>query len=330
MPREVSQKRKEIERILIQRIAGGVYSPGNKFMSNRAVATEFGVNILTAHRILNQLAEEGYLDRRACSGSFVPGSMTKFRSINLIFNALARNSGSFNSELLNGLKKALSEQKIPWKVTWLDKSLRVKPDEYNVTYQFSQKRIDRQLAQTKMHGLLIGGIPSIGTHASYFDSVSVDYFHAGVLAGKYLKKRLAKPSVAILGNPPGRSSWVESAILGFRSVWPRARIIHPQSWSIAMAPVYIAKLFTRRHEGVFCTSRRQVLDVLAYCSENKIEPPRMISMSLPPVPEQFPAPLICVSVNQVVEAASRIILNRFYGDNSPTVHLTIAPKIVGS
>lgn len=328
MPRTISARRKDIERTLIQRIGGEHYAPGCKFMSNRAVASEFGINILTAQRILNDLAEEGRLDRRPCSGTFVPGAVTKYSRVNLLFNQMGRKAGSFKAEVLKGLSARLSEEKIPWKLTWLERGKRTLPGEYCVTCELNSGRIDRELALMRRHGLLIGGIPSSGIHASHFDSVAVDDFNAGVLAGRYFREHVHCRSLAILANPPGQYVWAERYTQGFRSIWPRARILHPASWSARSAPEYLKKLFSRSYDGLLCSFWRQVLDVNEYCARHHLTPPAMVALSKPPVPPHFQVPLITVSLNEVVETAMRIISNRIAGDMSPTVHLTLAPKIV--
>ena len=73
---------------IVHRIEAGVYTPGQKIPSMRAMAAEFGCNKLTVQKAFERLKQEGYLENRVGSGSFVrfperirqPGEVFDFRS----------------------------------------------------------------------------------------------------------------------------------------------------------------------------------------------------------------------------------------------------------
>lgn len=56
-------KTSEIYRILKERLDGGVYQPGSKFPSCGRIAEEFGINKMTANKIVSMLMGEGCLVR---------------------------------------------------------------------------------------------------------------------------------------------------------------------------------------------------------------------------------------------------------------------------
>ena len=54
-------------------IAAGIYPPGSKLPSKRALAAELGVSVITAEHALALLADEGWVEPRERSGVFVLG-----------------------------------------------------------------------------------------------------------------------------------------------------------------------------------------------------------------------------------------------------------------
>lgn len=61
----------EIANILRDRIESGCYTPGEKIPSIRTIAQEFGCNKLTVHRGFEVLKQEGLIENRVGSGSYV-------------------------------------------------------------------------------------------------------------------------------------------------------------------------------------------------------------------------------------------------------------------
>jgi GntR family histidine utilization transcriptional repressor len=60
-----------VKAALRERIARGGWQPGVKLPSERELVTEFGCARMTVHRALNDLEEEGLIERRQGSGSYV-------------------------------------------------------------------------------------------------------------------------------------------------------------------------------------------------------------------------------------------------------------------
>ena len=56
---------------LRERIARGGWQPGVRLPSERELVQEFGCARMTVHRALRELEEEGLIERRQGSGSFV-------------------------------------------------------------------------------------------------------------------------------------------------------------------------------------------------------------------------------------------------------------------
>src|SRR5882757_7100249 len=102
---------------LICRARSGLYRPGDRFMSNRAVATRFGVSYQTAHRLLSRLVNEGILQRIDRSGTYLAGHADRFTSAQMIFHPRAAIAGSFGNKLLDCLREALTAARIQVDIT---------------------------------------------------------------------------------------------------------------------------------------------------------------------------------------------------------------------
>ena len=68
---------REIAANLKKQILCGTYQCGDMLPSTRILASTYGVSLLTANKALNLLHEEGFLDRRHGSGTFLSGKIPK-------------------------------------------------------------------------------------------------------------------------------------------------------------------------------------------------------------------------------------------------------------
>jgi DNA-binding transcriptional regulator YhcF (GntR family) len=67
---------------------------GQRFVSARYISQRFKVSYQTAHRLLTELEGDGFIIRRAGSGSFIAGHQNTLQSALLIFARRAKRSGS--------------------------------------------------------------------------------------------------------------------------------------------------------------------------------------------------------------------------------------------
>ena len=57
MARPRSEKVQQLKRHLLSRIEEGYLRPGDRFLSNRALSTQFGISYQTAHRLIAELEQ---------------------------------------------------------------------------------------------------------------------------------------------------------------------------------------------------------------------------------------------------------------------------------
>ncbi|HAY53656.1 MAG TPA: hypothetical protein DCY46_06730 [Lactobacillus sp.] len=62
---------RQIERIVRNRITAGTYPPGSQIPTEKELAAEFEVSLITTKRALTELADQGLISRKRGSGSFV-------------------------------------------------------------------------------------------------------------------------------------------------------------------------------------------------------------------------------------------------------------------
>src|SRR5687768_14537353 len=124
MPRRRTDKVKDVKDRLIARLREGQYRPGDRFMSNRAVATRFDISYQTAHRLVSELVKERRLVRRSAAGTYIPGRPVRHTGVQLLFHPRARRTESFGARLLEQLTLRLKRERIHWKLTWSDENSR--------------------------------------------------------------------------------------------------------------------------------------------------------------------------------------------------------------
>src|SRR5215471_11645978 len=88
------QRRIEVVReALLDKIRNGLLRPGERFFSARALSLRYSISYQTADRVLSQLAEEGYVVRRAQSGTFLPNAGSTLTKPQLFFNVRGKRVG---------------------------------------------------------------------------------------------------------------------------------------------------------------------------------------------------------------------------------------------
>ncbi len=73
-------KYEAFSRFLLQQIQAGVYKPGEKLPSERAMAQKYNIAHMTINKALNGLVSSGYLERRPPVGTFVLEPQTRLKS----------------------------------------------------------------------------------------------------------------------------------------------------------------------------------------------------------------------------------------------------------
>ena len=278
MARSRSLKVRLIKDKLVTRIRSGYYSPGDRFFSNRGVARHFGISYQTAHGLLNELHEEGWLQRRPYSGSYISGQAPTFTSATLCFNERARKPASFGEHVFELLTQRLSRERIRWRVQWGDGEA-PKTDSIPVLWECPGTLA--LVAGARHFSVLINERAPAGVAGSFVDSVAVDDFSGGVSAAELVASRLGSAaSVAILAGPAGDDRNL-SRVEGFRSILPTAALFSAGSWEFDDGYRVAKRLLAENPQAVFCCNDRLASALIRRARDAKGSPPPSSSRCSP-------------------------------------------------
>lgn len=315
MARPRSSRTGELKAKLIQRLQHGFYQPGGRFFSNRDLARRFGVSYQTAHRLIDELAEEGWLERRAASGTFVAGQEVVLDGVQLVFNARARRPGSFGARLRRELITRLESGGVRWSDDAPSAGLfPVLWEKAEAMPQFSGR-----------YALLLNDQPPAGLGASYVDSVSTDDFSGGVCAAQLLAGKGKR--LAVLAGPKDDARSVQR-VAGFVSNIPKARICWAGSWFYDDARRAAPRLLKGNPDAVFCCNDRLAEGVIRHCQENRLPVPEIMGFDDAPIAEELNFSTVSIPWPELADAAMAVIRKRLRGDTATASRQIFTPRPV--
>lgn len=326
MPRSRSSAVSELKAKLIVRLRDGFHRPGQRFLSNRAVAERFGVSYQTAHRLIGELVSEGWLERRAAAGTFVAGRREVWRGVELVFAERARRAESFGARLLDMLREAFDAAGVAHRVKWAGEN--GGPDDvvegwYPVIWEHPE--LARSLAGRGRYVLVLEDRPVRGLAASYADSVSVDDYLGGMAAAEWLRGRLPGGRCAVLAGPT-EDARNGLRVAGFLAMQARAKVVKAGSWfyeeALRAAPQVLG------YAGVFAANDRLAAAVIEAARLAGIATPELIGFDDAPVAERLNFTTMAIPWEEVVAAAVDVARRRMGGDVRTAAGLIFAPRPV--
>jgi DNA-binding transcriptional regulator YhcF (GntR family) len=316
MARLRSARIEQVKRKLATSLAHGLHRPGDRFLSNRAVAKQYAISYQTADRLIGELAAEGLLRRSAGSGTFVPGMTARFAGVQLIFHRRAKRKGSFGARLLRELTERLDRDGIEWRMAWADddRSPTLSPGRYPVIWE-CPAAISNSVAHGRSALLLNDRAPS-GLASLIVDSISVDDFSGGACAAElFLKRdpirRGTKRRFAILAGPTGdaRSS---ARVAGFLSVAP-ATVVPAANWFFEAGLAAADRALAGRPDAIFCCNDRLAEGVLTYCRKHHLPRPPVIGFDDAPIARWLDLTTIAIPWRDFTSSATAVIQQRLAG-----------------
>jgi DNA-binding transcriptional regulator YhcF (GntR family) len=303
---------------------------GHRFVSARYISQRFKVSYQTAHRLLTELEGDGFIIRRAGSGSFIAGHQNTLQSALLIFARRAKRSGSFGDLLLQQLVSKMEAMELPFEVTFGGITPRhVREDVYPVLWE--SPRLMHDLSADYRFSLVLHDKPPAGIGSLFTDSISVDDFSGGITAGQILSRYSPRRPVVIGG--PAADARSQSRIEGFRQIFPCAQVIEAGTWFFRSAVQNIAApLSSLRADALFCCSDRLAQATLICYQKLKIPAPIVIGFDNAPVAETLSLSTIGIPWEEVARAAAAVIKKRLDGqtDHASAVVLPPVPVIRNS
>ena len=325
MARPRSERVEIAKQKLIARLQDGLHRSGDRFLSNRAIAGQFAVSYQTADRLVRELVDEGYLTRRAASGTYVAGRSAKRSGVQLIFDMRAQREGSFGARLMKLLHTRLRREGVDVRVNWSDAHVPIKigPGRYPILWEAPATLTE--IAGQGGSALLLNHRAPPGLAALRVDSVAVDDYLGGVCAAQLLMQRVnRKKSIMLIAGPRGdvRS---ELRMNGFLSVM-RADVIHAASWYVEGATLAARAVMDASPAGVFTCNDRIAQAVIEEAHLRHISPPPLVGFDDAPIAETLHLTTIAIPWRELVDAVTSIVTRRMSAQLSTASHTLLAPR----
>lgn len=321
MARPRSEQTLLVKEKMIARLKGGFHPPGQRFFSNRGLVAHFGISYQTADRLIRELVDEGWLERRPSAGTYVSGKAVAWQGAALVFHERAKRAGSFGARLLDDLTQALGQAGIASKRIWSSDEQAVEEDQWlPVLWECPQTMVG--LASARRFLLVLNDTPPPGLASSFVDSVACDDFSGGAAAAELLRSAGFSDHTAVLAGPESdhRS---QQRVAGFRSVSNEARVFWSESWDAEAAAKLAPRLAKGKFVGVFCCSDRLAEGLVTSGRELAI-----VGFDDAPVAEVLDLTTIAIPWQEMVAGAVDIIRRRMNGYTGAAAKLIFAPRPV--
>jgi DNA-binding transcriptional regulator YhcF (GntR family) len=336
----------DVKQQLIARIADVHHSPGQRFLSNRAVARRYGISYQTADILLRELVEEGVLVRRAASGTYIPGERAEQAGVRLIFHPRARHKNSFGSFLLDQLTARLDRERVDWRMSWKTPAATATAtaastralgvSRYPIIWE-RPEAVDLAI-RLKRPALVLNARPPAGIGATLIDSVSVDDFSGGAYAAQHL---MARPVGANAAKPKKRSRRAEFAVLagpshdqrsaarvaGFLSVAP-ATIVNSTTWFYEDALDVADRALASGRDGIFCCNDRLAQALVRRATDRARPRPRLVGFDDAPIARWLNLTTIAIPWEELVDAVIGAIRRKQASPASAAIAQLVSTRIV--
>ena len=304
----------------------GMYRPGDRFLSARELASIYEVSYETAHVLLDELCGEGLVERRAASGTYIPGGLTILDGVQLLFSSRAQRPQSFGARLLADLTRRLDRERIRYEVTWAGPRSHVAGERFPVLWEAGVAL--QNCLKNRRAALLLNDRPPPGLDAGNLDSVSIDDYWGGVCAAQLLLRGLdAQARIAVLTGPESDSRSCQRRD-GFRSLARAARVVSAGSWFYEDGLRVAGEAMRLGRDGLFCANDRLAEAVLAHCQEQNVACPRLVGFDDAPIAAALNLTTIAIPWEEMIAEAVETIRRRLAGDVSAARQRIVTPRPV--
>jgi DNA-binding transcriptional regulator YhcF (GntR family) len=335
----------DVKQQLIARIADVHHSPGQRFLSNRAVARRFGISYQTADVLLRELVEEGVLVRRPASGTYIPGERVEQAGVLLIFHPRARHKNSFGSFLLDQLTARLERERIDWRMSWKTPAVASTRPLGASRYPIIWERPEAvELAiRSKRTALVLNARPPAGVGSALIDSVSIDDFSGGAHAAQHLvarhliargqsvdgakrPRRNVRTAFAVLAGPK-HDQRSAARVAGFLSVAP-ATVINSATWFYEDALDVADQALAAGRDGIFCCNDRLAQAIVRRAADRARPRPHLVGFDDAPVARWLKLTTIAIPWEELVDTVIGAIRRRHASPASTAIAQLVSTRIV--
>lgn len=326
MPRPRSAKVADVKQKLIARIRDGFHGPGQRFFSNRALSKTFGVSYQTAHRLMEELHAEGWLARKAGSGTYVADSAHKLRGAVLVFNPRADRPDSFGARLLALVSSALALAKIDCTVVLAETVGKLPGNRLPIFWEC--RGVAESVAGDRRFAVLLNDRPPAGLQGLLVDSFSGDDYSGGAAAAQILTGTgTRRRRFGVLAGPQGDWRSVQRT-QGFRDHAPKCQVLYAGTWFAEEAAQVARRAALRDFDAVFCCNDRLGEALIAACQETRRPRPAIVGFDDAPVSESLDLTTLTVPWERLTADLVALVERRLAGDATGASGRIYAPHPV--
>lgn len=334
MARTRSGRVDEVKAALTEQLRDGGLLPGTRFLSARELAAAHSVSYQTAHRLLDELCAEGLVERRAASGTYIPGDAgaelsRAFTQTWLILSGRAKRANSFGARLLGELSQRLQREGMSWQVCWAEniEAGDLPPSVFPVLWEAPRVLADCRYSERR--ALLLNARPAAGLQSALIDSVSVDDAFGGACAADLLNNHADETGagLCVVTGSMGDSR-SDARREGFLSRAPLAHVVTAGGWYTEDGERVAAEALLRGHRGIFCANDRLAEGVLRACERNGVARPRLVGFDDAPVAAERDLTTLAIPWSELAADAAEIIRRRIAGDVSAARRRIVTPHPV--
>lgn len=326
MARPRTPKVIEAKTRIIARLREGFHRPGQRFMSNRAVAQAYGLSYQTAHRLLAELQAEGWLARTPGSGSYLPGPSHVLRGVTLMFHPRARRAGSFGAQLLGVVQGALESAGIACTVVFATGESEMPADQLPVIWECPA--LAARAGGQRHFAVLLNDRPPAGLGATVIDGFAVDDYSGGAAAAQILAASVGRrPRCAVLAGPV-RDERSEQRVRGFLDHGPKSEVVSAGTWYAEEAAEAARRVARAGCEAVFCCNDGLAAALLQAVAELGEVRPAIVGFDDAPVAQEQDLTTIAIPWEHLAAGLVEVARRRLAGDTGSASQRIFAPHPV--
>jgi hypothetical protein len=324
MARPKSEKIRQAREHLETQIREGYFPAGSRFLSARALSARHGMSYQSAHRLLAGLASAGLLERREGSGTYVAGAggqRVPRREVVLYFHARARRPASFGARLLEVLHRHLPETR-----TRFGDPGPLNNAELPVIWEDATTL--EAVMERRQYAVLLNEAPPPGLAATLIDSVMVDDFSGGVVAGEIARDAGFTGREVLMFAGPESDYRGNDRLRGFQEIFPNCAVLFARSWYREEAVDDAAVVLAQRPALVFCANDGLAEAVLEVAARRGVKPPALIGFDDAPLAASRGLTTIAIPWAEFAEMTMGIIQSRLKGSSQTATRRILLPRPV--
>ena len=265
------------------------------------------------------------LERRAASGTFIPGGAQFFDGAHLIFDGRARREDSFGGRLVEKLSRRLERDGIKFRLDFSDAlSLKIRRGFFPVLWE--SPRFVESCLKANRPAILLNDRPAPGLSATFLDSVSIDDFSGGAGAAQLLFRANENgKNWAIVGGLEGdvRS---QMRVAGAQSVLKNASVLSAGGWYFEDGYRVAPQVLGAGGDGIFCANDRLAHAISTFAREENRKLPTIVGFDDAPIAEKIGLTTMAIPWDELIFEAAQIIKKRMNGDNAGARQLILTPR----